>query len=447
MTTQCAAGSLCNAPEGITLGNHKCCKCKKDVHCVFCAKEVESLPSDIKDKIIGFTALGMNHEVCLKCFKEEKDKLPQSLPATAPPTTEEGGAADADADADDAHIDLSNSDDDDNTAPVTTITADPRPNPSPLTTNTGASRSTSTTTVATLNLRQAPPPSRKPKNHIVRDMYNITTSEAGRIKTVCKGCGETRDVASLNITQLGEHIKYKCRFATDEQKTAVFLASQKGRKARDVLAMTPLTVGGSVATETLSDVRAFARAAHTAAANSGSSSKPPPTKKAKLSVPKVPKQQSKMAVMTKDDMKKIYAPYVHAKVAENNPLSDLLKPYHRAAIIHSHPGIGELLPNTVATIYRDFIKNDEDGDGGAAEKIKKELIEYMLRKPGDINVAHDGVTINGKSKQVYTIARGDVCCFYDFSDLGSMKHNSNAEVDDLVSVSAIAVCFNVEEWK
>lgn len=443
MTTQCAAGSLCKAPEGKTLGNHKCCKCTKAVHSVFCSEEVETLPSDIKDKFVGETSLGMTHEACLKCIKEEKDKLPQSPPATAPPTTEEGGAADADADAN-AHIDLSNSDDDDNTAPITTITADTRPpNPSPLTTNTGASRSTSTTAVATLNLCQAPPPSRKPKNQAVRDMYNITLA-GGRYNTVCKGCGETRDVATLNITQLGQHITHKCRGATDEQKAAVILASQKGKKARDVLAMTPFTVGGSVATEKLSDVREFARSAHAAARtfalSSSSSTKPPQKKKARLSVPK---HQSKMAVMTKDEMKKIYAPYVYAKVAENNPLSDLLKPYSRAALIHSHPGIGELLPGTVATIYRDFI----GGDGGAAEKIKKELIEYMLRKPGDINVAHDGVTINGKSKQVYTIARGDVSCFYGFSDLGSMKHNANAEVDDLVTVSAIAVCFNVGEWK
>ena len=127
-THQCAAGSLCNAPEGKTLGNHKCCKCKKVVHSVFCAKEVETLSSNIKDKFIGETSLGMNHEACLKCIKEEEDKLPQSPPAAAsapaPPDTNDGAAIELSSDDDD--------DDDDDTPPASNISTTPKATKTPL---------------------------------------------------------------------------------------------------------------------------------------------------------------------------------------------------------------------------------------------------------------------------------------------------------------------------
>jgi hypothetical protein len=142
-----------------------------------------------------------------------------------------------------------------------------------------------------------------------------------------------------------------------------------------------------------------------------------------------------MTVMTAEEMAEVFEPYVIAKVAENNPLSDLLKPYFKAALISSHLGIGVLLPDTVATIYKGFIVDN-------AKKIRNELIENIIRRPGDINhLGSDGVTINSKSKQVYKVSKGEFSVFYCFTDLGSLKHNTNAEIEDLVKVStALSSC-------
>jgi hypothetical protein len=213
--------------------------------------------------------------------------------------------------------------------------------------------------------------------------------------------------------------------------------SQKQKKTKDVFALTTF-MGASVGTEAIQEVRAAALAAATqrlAAPASVSvmtqrtgtvaptTAAGPPKKKQKT-----PKIQSKLQVMTKEGMAEIFQPYVLAKVAENNPLSDLLKPLFQAALIQNHPGIGDLLPKTVEAIYKDFIV-------GNAEKVKKELFAYLLRLPGDLSIVHDGVTILHESKQLYTISRGGMSVFHSFSDLGSLKHDSDAEVNDLLRVS------------
>ena len=58
----------------------------------------------------------------------------------------------------------------------------------------------------------------------------------------------------------------------------------------------------------------------------------------------------------------------------------------------------------------------------------------MAKIPGDINISLDGLTINHRSKQIYTIARGQFAVFDQYSDLGSDKHNSEAEVEDALKV-------------
>jgi hypothetical protein len=324
-------------------------------------------------------------------------------------------------------IDLLDSDDDVATAPVNTITANAHPNPSPLTANTTASLRTSTTP-ATLNLHQAT--SRKPKNNTTRELYTFTNLEGGKTRSECNCCGEVRTVATVNISQLSTHIMEKCTGATVAQKEKVRKTTQRGKKIKMVTTLTSLTPGGTVGTETLQQVRDYAMAARSSS-SSTSASQPPPRKKVKKTVPT---HQSKMTVMTAEEMAKVFEPYVIAKVAENNPLSDLLKPYFKAALISSHPGIGVLLPDTVATIYKDFIVDN-------AKKIRNELIENIIRRPGDINLGSDGVTINSKSKQVYTVSKGEFSVFYCFTDLGSLKHNTNAEIEDLVKVStALSSC-------
>ena len=111
-----------------------------------------------------------------------------------------------------------------------------------------------------------------------------------------------------------------------------------------------------------------------------------------------------MKVVTTEDMSKAFKPCVFTKVAENSPLSDLLKPCNKACMIASHPGVAELIPNKIATIYKDVIHEN-------ATKARDELMECMSRRPGDVNVGSDRVTINSKPKQACTVSRGKSSVF------------------------------------
>ena len=73
--------------------------------------------------------------------------------------------------------------------------------------------------------------------------------------------------------------------------------------------------------------------------------------------------------------------------------------------------------------------------------VRDELMEHTSRRPDDINVGSDGVTVDSKSKQVFTVSRGEFSAFYCFYDLGSFKHNIDVVVKDHVKVSAVFVFF------
>ena len=79
-------------------------------------------------------------------------------------------------------------------------------------------------------------------------------------------------------------------------------------------------------------------------------------------------------------------------------------------------------------------------------KARAEMVDYISRLAGDVNVSVDGVTINRKSKQLYTVARGQFGVFYKYNDLGSLKHQTNAEVDDAVKVRLYFECCGVSTY-
>ncbi len=61
----------CNAPSANTLGNHKCCTCKRFAHGVFCIKPVDDPSlSDIQHYFNQYESEGMTKEVCLLCIKK-----------------------------------------------------------------------------------------------------------------------------------------------------------------------------------------------------------------------------------------------------------------------------------------------------------------------------------------------------------------------------------------
>eukprot|EP00957_Ditylum_brightwellii_P117089 8931090-Ditylum_brightwellii.AAC.1 len=82
---------------------------------------------------------------------------------------------------------------------------------------------------------------------------------------------------------------------------------------------------------------------------------------------------------------------VRAMVSRGKALSRLLDPYVQAGLIQRHPAISKFLPRNTETIFDKYVvKVDEES--------KAELVTFLKNIPGHVNVAMDGVTVNGKQK-------------------------------------------------
>ena len=58
----------------------------------------------------------------------------------------------------------------------------------------------------------------------------------------------------------------------------------------------------------------------------------------------------------------------------------------------------------------------------------------MMKEPGLINVAFDGVTVNGKHKTIYCASIGGISMFYKWTDLKSNDHVTVEEVKSSVKI-------------
>jgi hypothetical protein len=219
---------------------------------------------------------------------------------------------------------------------------------------------------------------------------------------------------------------------TEEIKRNVAASTQEAKKAVKMNGLATRT-GQYVGIEPVSSLREHALA--TAASATVTPAKAPAaTYQLAPSKPNKKYKQPGLATlgitsMTEAEADEILMPHVIATVKRREALDRMIDPFFQAALIKSHPAIKSHLPLTVQTIYQKYVLRID-------KMAREELVEYMKRLPGDINVSFDGVTINRKSKQVYTIARGHMTVFDTFTDLGSDKHNSAAEVADAVKVRA-----------
>ena len=114
-------------------------------------------------------------------------------------------------------------------------------------------------------------------------------------------------------------------------------------------------------------------------------------------------------------------------LARGEPLSCLLDKFARSALIAHNPAISKFLPEDVATIFEQYVIPID-------KRTHADLITMMSTVPGLINIAFDGATVNGKQKIVYTVSKGSVSVFHQWSSLGSDVHVTEAEVEDAKKV-------------
>eukprot|EP00957_Ditylum_brightwellii_P184366 14043179-Ditylum_brightwellii.AAC.1 len=127
--------------------------------------------------------------------------------------------------------------------------------------------------------------------------------------------------------------------------------------------------------------------------------------------------------MTDAEANEILIPHVITTVSHRELLDRMIDQFFQAALIKIHPAIKSHLSLTVQTVYKKYVLKID-------EMAQEELVEHMMCLPRNSNFSFDGVTINRKSKQVYTITREHMTVFDPFTDLGSDNHNSKAEVAD-----------------
>ena len=119
--------------------------------------------------------------------------------------------------------------------------------------------------------------------------------------------------------------------------------------------------------------------------------------------------------------------YTEAICARGETLTRLLDYHVQKALCARHPLIARLLPQDANTIFLEYVIPID-------EECTEELKDHMSRLSGDVNVAFDGVTVNGKSKMVYTVSKNEFSWFFTFTDLEEYKHVTDAEVNDALAV-------------
>ena len=92
--------------------------------------------------------------------------------------------------------------------------------------------------------------------------------------------------------------------------------------------------------------------------------------------------------------------YTEATCARGETLTRLLDYHVQKALCARHPLIARLLPQDANTILLEYVIQ-------IYEECTEELKDHMSHLAGDVNVSFDGVTVNGKSKMVYTVSKNE----------------------------------------
>eukprot|EP00957_Ditylum_brightwellii_P169369 12891171-Ditylum_brightwellii.AAC.1 len=112
--------------------------------------------------------------------------------------------------------------------------------------------------------------------------------------------------------------------------------------------------------------------------------KKPPTMQSTL-------QQAYRPLRTQADAAYVLNVEVCAMVAWGGPISCLLDPLVRVALILHYPIIRKFLPLTIGTIYDKYVMEIN-------KATTEELKTFVMKIPGLINISMDGVTVNRKQK-------------------------------------------------
>ena len=97
------------------------------------------------------------------------------------------------------------------------------------------------------------------------------------------------------------------------------------------------------------------------------------------------------------EARKVIMAEVKATVLRREPLTCLTHDYVRAGIIQRNPGIEKCLPLDKKTIFDDYVVPLD-------KECQEDMVKFLAKLPGDINVSMDGGTVNGKQKVTFLMS-------------------------------------------
>ena len=304
--------------------------------------------------------------------------------------------------------------------------------------------------------------SKKPPNNLLRTQYTITNNGDGTISYCCNNCTDyiKKNVKQFNATRALGH-SLDCRGTDDEVKEQLEQSTQRAKKTKSsaILAMS---------SSSMSQIREIGAPSPASVSFSNISYATPNHQKNNNNKKKQASINSSVGGlgpgMEKASAHKAIKAEVRAMLARNEPMSRLLDDYVKAAIIQRCPGIDKFYPSDERTIIDTYVREID-------RECHEELQNYIAKLPGNINIAMDGATINGKQKVsllystilwlvlnnilrlvlnnmhsllifhstifiqiLYTLSRSDFSVFLDMSSLGTLVHVTEAEVADALRV-------------
>ena len=248
-----------------------------------------------------------------------------------------------------------------------------------------------------------PPKSKKPKDSLLHSCFVETdTTIAGKpkdyIDVSCKYCDAfvRKGIKTFNSTRGRTHSVFECDGIPADLKEKLSKTSQAAKKERKSAVV---SLGAS---NSLSSIRSTINLlAESSASSPKTRTRDTDNNSAIVSSKKKPRVHVQAAIngtnsgfgpgIKRADAQRIIKAEVKAALSRRESLVRFKDPYVRAALSERCPGIEKFLPTDENTLYDNYALDID-------RECLDELMGYIKKLPGLINVGMDGATFNGKQK-------------------------------------------------
>ena len=285
---------------------------------------------------------------------------------------------------------------------------------------------TTTNDSTTLSQNKRKPPKKK-ANQYIREQFEISPDpdREGYLKIVCIHCKMYKNWKTFNASVASDHIVQKCKSAPTEIRQLCDGQTQASKRAKKQLG---LIVGGPLSQERVmaSESSGASSSVSSLSTSLRDKARSKPGDKAGRKKHQQSSIQSFGTVLTEQMANRLIMKSVETTLARLEPMQRLLDPFVQDELVTRFgKGIMKFVPHHPDTIYKRYVMVID-------KQCQLELNTMMQKIPGGMTIAADGVTCNGTSTILSTIAKGSVTLFAKASRLRNLAHATEAETQDMV---------------